>query len=145
MFKNYILTSLRLILRQKGYSVINILGLATGLASMLLIFLWVQDELSFDKFHKNASRLYRVEEDQHYSGSVYHVNVTPYPSGPVWKEEIPEIEDACRFQWPAQMLFRYGDKAFYEPSAVAVDPSFLTMFSFPLLKGDIHTALSEPY
>jgi len=145
MFKNHFLTSVRTILRQKGYSLINILGLATGMACMLLILLWVQDELSFDRFHEYSHRLYRVEEDQHYSGSVYHVNVTPYPSGPVWKEEIPEIEDACRFQWPSGMLFRSGDKAFYENGTVAVDPSFLTMFTFRLLKGDIHTALSEPY
>jgi predicted permease len=145
MLRNFLLITLRTIIRQKGYSLINILGLSTGMACTLLILLWVQDELSFDRFHDNARRLYRVEEDQHYSGSVYHVNVTPYPSGPVWKDEIPEIEDACRYHWPSGMLFRYGDQVFYERNTVAVDPSFLTMFSFPLLQGDINTALSEPY
>ena len=145
MFRNYFITALRNIIRQKGYSLINILGLATGLACTFLILLWVQDELSYDRFHEHTDRLYRVEENQHYSGSVYHVNVTPYPSGPVWKEEIPEIEDVCRHQWPPGMMFRYGENAFNETGTVAVDPSFLTMFSFPLISGDINTALSEPH
>ncbi len=145
MFRNYLVTAFRTIFRQKGYSLINILGLAIGMACTLLILLWVQDELSYDRFHENADRLYRVEEDQYYSGEVYHVTVTPYPSGPVWKEEIPEIEDACRWQWPSGMLFKYGEKSFYERGTVAVDSSFLTMFSIPLLEGDIRTALSDPW
>lgn len=145
MFRNYLITAIRTIFRQKGFSLINILGLAFGLACALLILLWVQDELSYDRFHENADRLYRVEEDQFYSGRVYHVNVTPYPSGPVWKEEIPEIEEACRWQWPSGMLFNYGDNTFYEGGCVAVDSSFFNMFSFDLLRGDQSTLLSEPW
>jgi predicted permease len=145
MFRNYLVTAIRTIFRQKGFSLINILGLAFGLACALLILLWVQDELSYDSFHEHSERLYRVEEDQFYSGRVYHVNVTPYPSGPVWKEEIPEIEEACRWQWPSGMLFTYGDKAFYEGGCVAVDSSFFDMFSFELLAGDQSQVLAEPW
>ncbi len=145
MFRNYLITAIRTIFRQKGFSLINILGLAIGLACALLILLWVQDELSYDRFHEHADRLYRVEENQFYSGEVYHVNVTPYPSGPVWKEEIPEIEDACRWQWPSGMLFTYGELSFYEGGCVAVDSSFFDMFSFPLLMGDPSTVLAEPW
>jgi len=129
MFRNYLITAFRSLIRQKGFSFINILGLAIGLAAALLILLWVQDELSFDRFHEHADRLYRVEEDQYYSGEVYHVNVTPYPSGPVWKDEIPEIEDACRYQWPSGLLFTYGEKAFYEGGCVAVDSTFFNLFT----------------
>jgi predicted permease len=145
MFRNYLTTALRSLFRQKGFSLINILGLALGLACALLILLWVQDELSFDRFHEHADRLYRVEEDQYYSGEVYHVNVTPYPSGPVWKDEIPEIEDACRFQWSSGMLFKYGEMAFYEGGCVAVDSTFFDLFTYDFLHGHKATALTEPY
>lgn len=145
MLKNYLLIAFRNIIKNIGFSLINILGLSIGITATLLILLWVQDELSFDRFHENAENLYQVEEDQYYSGEVYHVTVTPYPSGPVWKEEIPEIKDACRYQWPSGMLFRYGEKAFYEGGCVAVDQSFFSMFSFPLIKGDKQTVLTEPF
>jgi putative ABC transport system permease protein len=145
MFRNYLIIAIRSILRQKSFSLINILGLAIGLACALLILLWVQDELSFDKFHEHADRLYRVEEDQYYSGEVYHVNVTPYPSGPVWKDEIPEIEDACRYQWPSGMLFTYGEKAFYEGGCVAVDSTFFDLFTYDFLHGNKASALTQPY
>ncbi|MCK4853171.1 MAG: ABC transporter permease, partial [Bacteroidales bacterium] len=145
MFRNYLITAIRSLYRQKGFSLINILGLAIGLACALLILLWVQDELSFDKFHEHADRLYRVEEDQYYSGEVYHVTVTPYPCGPVWKEEIPEIEDACRYQWPSGMLFTYEEEAFYEGGCVAADSTFFDMFSYEFLHGNKATALTEPY
>ena len=145
MIKNYFLIAFRNIRKNIGFSLINILGLSIGITATLLILLWVQDELSFDRFHENAKNLYQVEEDQYYSGEVYHVTVTPYPSGPVWKEEIPEIKDACRYQWPSGMLFKYGEKAFYEGGCVAVDQSFFSMFSFPLIKGDEQTALTEPF
>lgn len=113
MIKNYLFVALRNIFRQKGFSIINISGLSIGLACTLLILLWVQDELSFDKFHPNASMLYRVEEDQYYSGEVYqyHVNVTPYVSGPVWREKIPEIEEATRYAGTGGLLFRYEENS----------------------------------
>jgi predicted permease len=145
MVRNYILVAIRNILRQKAFSFINIFGLAIGLACTLLIFLWIQDELSFDKFHANSSTLYRVEQDQYYSGESYHVNVTPNPSGPVWKDEIPEIEDATRYTRPGGLLFKYEDKSFFENDIRAVDPSFLTMFTFPLKQGNIENVLEDPY
>ena len=145
MIKNYLLVALRNIFRQKGFSIINISGLSIGLACTLLILLWVQDELSFDKFHPNASMLYRVEEDQYYSGEVYHVNVTPYVSGPVWREKIPEIEEATRYAGTGGLLFRYDENSFFEDDIRAVDSSFLKMFKFPLKQGNPETALEEPY
>jgi len=145
MIKNYIKIALRNIKKHKGYSFINITGLAIGMASCLLITIWVLDELSYDKFHENAATLYRVEEDQDYSGKIFHVVVTPYPLAPALKDEIPEIIDATRYVYAGGLLFRYGDKAFFEDNIRAVDPSFFQMFTFLFLKGDKNTALNSPY
>ena len=144
MLKNYVKVVLRSIRRQSGYSLINIAGLAIGMACCLLITLWVFDELSYDRFHEKAPHLYRVEENQFYSGRVYHVTVTPYPLAPVLKQEIPEIVEATRYVYSGGQLFRHGEKSFYEDRVWAVDPAFLRMFSFPLVKGDAATALSDP-
>ena len=145
MWKSYLTIAVRNLIRHKGYSFINIAGLGMGMACAILILLWVQDELSYDRFHKNAGRLYRVEEEQQYSAGLYHVNVTPYPAGPAFKEGIPEIADASRYAWAGGLLFRYEEKAFFENDIQAVDPSFLRMFSFPLVKGVAETALEDPH
>jgi len=145
MLKNYLKVVWRSIKRHKGYSFINVAGLALGLACSLLICIWVLDELSFDKFHQNAPNLYRVEEDQDYSGRIYHVTVTPHPLAPALVEEIPEIIDATRYVWAGSQLFRYNDQAFYENRVRAVDPSFLNMMTFPLVHGNPDTALDSPF
>jgi predicted permease len=145
MIKNYLKVALRSIRRHKGFSFINIAGLAIGLACCLLITIWVLDELSYDKFHENAANLYRVEEDQHYSERIFYVYVTPYPLGPALKTEIADIIDATRVVWPGGVLFKYEDNTFFEDNGRAVDPSFLKMFTFPLVKGDKNTALDSPF
>ena len=146
MIKNFFTIAIRNIFRHKGFSFINVTGLAVGLAASLLILLWVQDELSFERFNRNGASIYRVEEDQFYSGERYHVTVTPFPSGPEWKEKIPEISEQTRINpWMPRMLFRNGDKVFFESSIIAADSSFLEMFTFPLLTGDKSTALTAPH
>lgn len=145
MIKNFVKIALRNITKHKGYSFINITGLAAGMACCLLITIWVLDELSYDRFHENAQNLYRVEENQDYSGREYHVNVTPYPLAPVLKDEIPEIEEAARYVSAGGKLLRYGDKVFFENNIRAVDPSFLEMFAFPLALGTVDAALESPY
>jgi ABC-type antimicrobial peptide transport system permease subunit len=145
MIRNYLIVTLRNIFKHKGYAIINIVGLALGMACCLLICIWVLDELSYDRFHGNASSLYRVEENQHYSGRIYHVTVTPYPLGPALESEISGIKDATRVVWAGGQLLRHGDKAFFESDIRAVDPSFLQMFTFPLLKGEKDTALDSPH
>ena len=136
MLKNLIVSAFRNISRQKLFSFINIFGLAVGLMAVFFIFLWVKDELGFDRFHSNANRLYRVEENQFYANGAYHVNVTPWVSGPVWQERIPEIEEACRIVNTGNLLVRSNDKVFYEEEVVGVDSGFFKMFSFELLKGN---------
>jgi putative ABC transport system permease protein len=146
MIQNFFKIAGRNILRHKGFTFINVTGLAIGLAASLLILLWVQDEFSYEKFNLNAKNIYRVEEDQFYSGARYHVTVTPVPSGPVWKEKIPEIEDQVRINlWLPRVLFRYDDKVFFESSIAAVDSALLKIFTFPLSMGDPATALNAPH
>jgi putative ABC transport system permease protein len=145
MFRNYLLVAFRNMRRFKGYSFINIFGLAIGICCALLILLWVQDELSYDKFHRNAKNLYRVEQNQFYGGQPYHVNVTPYPSGPVWKEKIPEIQAATRYAWCGGLVFRHGDQAFFENDVYGVDPDFFTMFDYPLRDGERKSVMNDPY
>lgn len=145
MIRNFFRVTMRNIARNKVFTFLNIAGLAIGMSASLLILLWVQDELSYDKFNKKGENIYRVEEDQFYSGARYHVTVTPHPSGPVWKEKIPEIVEQARINRLPRILFRNEDKVFFESSLVASDSGLFNMFTLPLLRGDPRTALSAPY
>ncbi len=144
MIKNFFRLALRNILKNKGFAFINIFGLAIGLAASLLILLWVQDELSYEKFNLNAENIYRVEEDQFYSGERYHVTVTPHPSGPVWKEKIPEIREQTRINRLPKILFRQEEKVSFESSIVAADSGLFKIFTMPFVMGDPQTALNSP-
>ncbi len=145
MFRNYLITAFRNMSKKRGYSFINITGLALGMACCLLIALWVMDELSYDRFHENARTLYRIEQDQDYSGENYHVNVSPYPMAEGVKSEIPEIRDATGYAFIGNLLVKHDDQVFFESGVRAVAPSFLSMFSFPLISGDAATALDHPH
>jgi ABC-type antimicrobial peptide transport system permease subunit len=146
MIQNFFKIAVRNISRHKGFTFINVAGLAIGLAASLLILLWVQDEFSYEKFNHNGANIYRVEEDQFYSGARYHVTVTPVPGGPVWKEKIPEVEDQVRINlWLPRVLFQYKEKVFFESAIAAVDSSLLQVFTFPLSVGDPATALNSPH
>lgn len=145
MIRNYIKIALRNITRQKGYAFINIFGLAIGFTCALLIFSWVYDELTYDRFHENLEQIYRVEQDQFYSGQAYHVTVTPYPSAEGWKKKIPEIAESVRLGWVGNLLFERGDHAFFENEIRAVDSSLFDVFTFPLKYGNPQTALNKPY
>jgi putative ABC transport system permease protein len=143
MFKNYLRIAWRSLVRNKLFSTVNILGLAFGIGSAMLIFLWVNDELQVDQFHGNGDRLYRVMENQRYSdGRIYTFAATPGPMAPFIKEKYPEIEKASRFTWPVNNLFQHGNVAFYEQGRYA-DPDFIEMFSYDLIAGDVHTALND--
>lgn len=145
MFKNYMKIALRNIKRHKGYSFINIFGLAAGIACCILIFLWVQDEFSYDKFHDNGDNLYLVGTHQRLGSSTATTSGTPPALGPAFKEEYPEIVNSARFcNGPHALIFAYGAKRFREQTE-AVDSSLLEMFTFPLIQGNPESALKEPY
>ena len=143
MIKNYLIVAFRNIFRNKLFSSVNILGLAFGMCSALLIFLWVNDELQFDHFHSKIDRLYRVMENQQYTdGRLYTFSSTPGPMAPFIKEKFPEIELSSRFTWGVNNFFQYETKSFYEGGRYA-DQDFLEMFSFDLEQGDVKTALTQ--
>lgn len=143
MFKNYIKTAIRSILRYKAFTFINIAGLTTGLATTIFIFLWVQDEIRYDRFHKNGERLYRVMSNFTFSdGRIQTAWSTPMKLGETMQSEIPEIEQVVRMSWDQRHLFRYNDKAFYEKGYYA-DSSLFSMFTFPIVKGDPRNPLPD--
>jgi putative ABC transport system permease protein len=144
MLKNYIKTALRNIRKQKGYSLINILGLSIGMASCLLILLYVQDELSYDRYHVNADQIYRVAGSYRMGGRSFETATVGAPVAKVLVDDYPEVEDAVRFRDKGSFVIRYGDNSYKERHIVYADSSFLRMFNIPLIKGNPGTALADP-
>ena len=144
MLKNYLKVAFRNLLRNKGFSIINISGFAIGMASAVLILLWIQDELSYDRFHHNEDRLFQVWSSDELDGGIRSLVFTPQMLAPALKKDYPEVEDAARIGWSFPSLFSYKDKKL-KITGTWADPSFLTMFNFPVLKGDAKTALHDPY
>src|ERR1700744_820486 len=141
MFKNYLTIAFRNIVRHKAYSFINIAGLAIGMASSILILLWVQHELSYDRWHEHAGQTYRItvtaSEDFKAAG-----NPAGMPEG--LQAEMPEIKNTVRLSHPGTHLFETGNRKFEEKRVFYADSTFLQVFSFPLVKGDVKTALQRP-
>jgi len=145
MFWNYLKTTWRNIKRYKGYSSINIIGLAVGLACCILILLWVQDELSYDRFHVHADNLYRTVTIYQKTEPATHYWPVCAPLAPALKEDYPEIIKATRFtRLRRGQLIKYGDKSLLETQICLTDPDFFEMFTFPLAQGDPSSALSDP-
>ncbi|MEO6722401.1 MAG: ABC transporter permease [Ferruginibacter sp.] len=137
MFKNYFKTAWRNLLKNKFYSAINITGLTIGLAVGMLILLWVQDEFSFDGFHKESKNIYKLENMVGTGASVQIWQNTVAPIGVMGKSELPEIKEVVRFSYNNYYaLFQYKDKVFNEHKAFFTDPSMFSMFDFPLIKGN---------
>lgn len=135
MITNYFKTAIRNILRNKVFSLINILGLSIGMAACLLIMLWIQNELNFDKFHENRDKMYRVMAyGQQYfqTGS----ETTPAPLGLQAARQMPEIENLTLFEGVNDLLFQYGDKGFYQKGGIIADTSFFSLFKFKFIEGN---------
>ncbi|MFT3703032.1 MAG: ABC transporter permease [Agriterribacter sp.] len=139
MFRSYVKIAWRNLLHNKVYSVINISGMAIGLASSILILLWVKNERSFDRFHKNAGQIYRITGEL--GDMKAAVNSQAMPAG--IKQEIPAIENTVRLSLPSTVLFEASNRKFEEKRVLYADPSFMDVFSFPLVAGDRATALSN--
>ncbi len=146
MFKNYLKIAFRHIVRDKGYSFINIAGLAIGMASFILISLWVQDELSFDRFHKDHDRIFRVVLDIKGSSYTTRYAVNVRPLAPALKKEIPEVAEAARIAgFYYIQLVKKGEKVFYEDRFVYVDPEIFSILTIPFKEGNPQTALRSPH
>ena len=144
MFKNYLKMALRSIKKRKGYAFINISGLAIGMGVCILILLWVHDELSFDAYHVNADRIYRLTIDANL-GTPMKAPVSPTPAGPAMKTDYPEVLQYVRLDRPNRSPVVVGDKSYFEENVAFADNSIFEVFSFPLLKGDPKTALKTAY
>jgi putative ABC transport system permease protein len=141
MFQNYFKIAWRNLLRNKTFSVINVSGLAIGMASAILILLWIQNELSHDRFHAKGSRIYTLNNRDMVNGELLAWNNTPKIMGPTIKQDYPEVEDVVRVNGSG-FLFAYNDKRL-NAGGYFVDAGFLDLFSFPLVKGAPGTALSS--
>src|SRR6478736_3848229 len=144
MFSNYLKIAYRNLLRNKGFSFINILGLAIGMASAMLIFLWIQHEVSYDQFHEKKDRIYEAWNREVFSGKLQCWSTTPKVLGPAMQQEFPEVELASRVDWGRDHLFTVGEKNISIDGNI-VDSGFLRVFSFPLLKGNPSKVLEKPY
>jgi len=143
MFKNYFKTAFRNLLHNKIYSFINIAGLSLGLACAILITLYVNDEVSYDRFHKNVSQIYRVDKQQtKEDGSVHTGSYTGYFPGPRFAARIPEIQSFVRFE-PSYVDIKIGSDI-QSQSISLVDANFFSVFDFPLLSGNAATVLKQP-
>jgi len=138
MFKNYFKIAFRNLRKNKVYTFINMGGLALGIACTILIFQWVQDELSYDRFHENADNLYVATFS---NGS----RTTPTALSEYLKDEYPEIKYASRCTWNMNSIIKYGDVKANQDGGYLVDSDFLSMFTLPFKKGDPKNALSDPH
>ncbi|MCB8995239.1 MAG: ABC transporter permease [Bacteroidales bacterium] len=146
MIRNYIFTAFRNLIRQKGFTIINILGLTIGLSISFLILFYVFDELSYDRFHYNSDRIYRLVIKGNLGEMNLQAAVTPKAlSGEILKE-VPDVEASTVFDIESSSyLLRIGEDKIYESDFLYADTSFLNIFNFPLLYGDPSYSLSEPY
>ncbi|MBO0948252.1 ABC transporter permease [Fibrella forsythiae] len=141
MFRNYLLVSFRTLWRNRTQSLINVVGLALGMACALLIGINIADELGFDRFHTKGPQLFKAYNRNTFEGSVHCWQSTPSPLAPALKAEFPEIVESTRFLWKQPFLTTSGTTRINLDGSFA-DPGFLTMFSFPLLQGNPKTALN---
>ena len=146
MLKNYLKIALRCLLKQKTYSVINIAGLTIGIAACLLILLYVRDELSFDAYHKDADRIFRIAFEVKRENENPVFATAPGPLAPSLKRDFPQVEQAARFAGGPTLVVRYGkDKAFYEhDNYYFVDPTLFEVLTIPFLRGDPKSAFPQP-
>jgi putative ABC transport system permease protein len=146
MLKNYFRVALRNLRKNKGYSAINIFGLAVGLATCLLISLYIVDELSYDRFYKNADRVYRINSDIQFGAGKLHMTQTSDMMGPALKRDYPQVEAYARvYTNNGNRFIKKANEFIDEPKVANVDSSFFDVFALPVIDGDTKTALDEPH
>jgi len=144
MFGNYLKIAWRNIKRNKLFSFINILGLSIGITTFFLITLYVKNELSFDRFNKNADNIVRVIFQANINGGKINESVTMAPVAQTMKNDFPQVEDATRILNNGTPKIKYKDKKFKDDRFAYVDPNFFNIFTLPMVEGDARTALTQP-
>ncbi len=142
MIKNYIKVAFRNMFRRKIYTIINVTGLSIGIACSILIFIFIKNEYSYDSFHEDSERIYRVWQKEHLDNrETLMSSETPYPLAGVLKELFPGIENSIRYMNRSTIIKTDNDS--FQENIFFVDPEFLDVFSFPLTKGDLETPLKD--
>src|ERR1700744_4141504 len=144
MIKNYIKTAFRTLMKNKGFTAINILGLALGLATCLLIVFYVFDELSYDRYNENADRIYRVNNDIKFGGNENSYAVAPSPAAMALKADFPEIEQAARIISVGGVRVRKGSQFLQEDRVLYADSTLFSVFTLPMIEGNPADALKAP-
>jgi putative ABC transport system permease protein len=145
MFKNLLKISIRSIVKDKTYSFINILGLTIGITCSLFLLMYILDELSYDRYHKNAENIYRVISNIKEPDNAFTWAVAQIPLGDELQDNYPEVTNAVRFFGTGRTLFKNGDKQFFEEDFFRTDSTVFDMFSYEFMTGDPATALDNPY
>jgi putative ABC transport system permease protein len=145
MFRNFLIISLRNLARNKTYALINIAGLAIGMACCLMIMLWVQNEFSYDRFHEKADQIYRLCIDGKVSGRVVQAPISNSPAGPAMVNDFPEVINAVRTDNIPTIPVKYQNKVFFEENAIFADNSIFDVFTFPLISRSEESPLDRPY
>jgi putative ABC transport system permease protein len=143
MFKNYFKTAFRNLSRNKFYTSINIIGLAVGLATCLLIFLYVTDELSYDKYNVNADRIYRVNNEIKFNGNYLDLAQVPALMGLTMLRELPEVQQYVRMSWYGSFLVKKGNENIQEQKVGYADSTLFDVFTLPVIEGNPKTALKD--
>jgi putative ABC transport system permease protein len=144
MIRNYIKTAFRSLMKNKGFTFINVLGLALGLATCLLIVFYVFDELSYDRFNTKADRIFRVNNDIKFGGNENSYAVSPAPMAAAFLSELPEVQQVVRFRDRGGFKVTKGSQKIQEMRMVYVDPTIFSIFTFPMIAGNPATALKDP-
>ncbi|MFK7847966.1 MAG: FtsX-like permease family protein [Rhodothermales bacterium] len=144
MIRNYAKIALRNLLKYKGYTFINVFGLALGLVTCLFILQFIQDERSYDQFHEKGERIHQIGMRGVIGGQFMEIANSGTPMGPTLKQDYPEIEQFVRVKSMGRVLFERENTQFYEDAVYWADSTFFSVFSFPLLRGDEKTALAAP-
>jgi ABC-type antimicrobial peptide transport system permease subunit len=146
MLNNYLKVAFRNLLRYKGYTFINIAGLAVGMACCIILLLWVQDELNYDLFHENSGQIYRLIAEESEADQITQSVWAPNPAGAALTEAFPEITTFARYRGGITgWHLNYGEKSFVDERMATADASFFEIFSFPFVIGDPKTALQDRY
>ncbi len=144
MFKNLLVVALRVLRKDLFYSLFNIVGLTIGITSSIFLLMYVLDELSYDRYHKNADRIYRVVSHITEPDDAFDWIVAQIPFAPQLKEDYPEVEEYVRFIDAGRTLFKHDETFFYEDDVYFVDSTVFNVFSYKFISGNPETALLEP-
>src|SRR5882724_2520290 len=144
MIRNYLRTALRSLLKNKGFTFLNLAGLAMGLTICLLIILYVKDERSYDRYNTKAERIFRVNTDGKFSGVATDFAIAAPAVGPALVKGFPEVERSVRLLPEENLRFKKGNEQVQETKVVYSDPDIFDVFTLPMIAGDPATALKEP-